>query len=294
MFLSRRMKLLWHLCTAIFLCTALDAYAGPAIWKIDGKHNTVHLFGSIHVANESMYPLDEKIESAFRQADVLLVEVDEARVDQVKLQELMMSRGFYAGTETIKEHVSEDTFKMLQRLLSDTGVPYVTVARMKPGIIAMTLTIAKIVKMGFSPELGIDRYFMQHARGNKEIQQLESMEEQMDLILSFSDDDLMLRHTLLSLDQLSQMITDLINSWKKGDLKMLEKLMITDQVNEFPEFENVLKRLIYDRNVTMSIKIQTLLNEKRNYFVVVGAGHLVGKKGIVSILKKNGVSVVRQ
>ena len=294
MFLTCRFKFVRYFSAVFLLCVSVSAYAGPAIWKINGKNNSVYLFGSIHVADKTMYPLEGKIESAFSQAEVLVVEVDEAKVDQVQLQQIMMSRGFYAGTETIKDHVSETTFKLLQRMLAETGIPYVTVARMKPGVIAMTLTVAKIVKMGYSPELGIDRYFMKQARGKKEVQQLESMEEQMDLLLSFSDDDLMLKHTLVSLDQLSQMITGLIDSWKSGDEKLLEKFMIADQVNEFPEFEGVLKRLIYDRNVLMTIKIQQLLNENRDYFVVVGAGHLVGEKGIIALLKKNGVSVVRQ
>jgi uncharacterized protein YbaP (TraB family) len=279
--------------TLLIFTVSLNAFADPALWKIQGKENSVYLFGSIHVANKSMYPLGDNVEAAFKQSDVLVVEVDEAQINQVKLQEIMMSRGFYSGTETIKDHVNIDTLESLQRLLADIGIPYVTVARMKPGIIAMTLTVALMVKMGYSPELGIDRYFMQRARGNKKIQQLETMEEQMNLLLSFSDDNLMLKQTLVSLEKLPQMISELIDSWKSGDEKTLEKLMLTDQVNEYPEFKNVLKRLIDDRNLTMTTKIQDFLNDNKDYFVVVGAGHLVGEKGIVSLLKQNGVSVQR-
>ena len=293
MLLLSRIKVTCFVATITFLAGIDNALADPAIWKINGKSNTVYLFGSIHVANKDMYPLGEKVDEAFKQSEVLVVEVDEAQVDQVKLQEIMMTKGFYGGSETIKDHVSEDTLKLLQQLLADTGVPYITVARMRPGIIALTLTVAKIVKMGYSPELGIDRYFMQQARGRKEVLQLESMEEQMDLLLSFSDDDLMLKHTLISLDKLPKMIFDLINSWKNGDEKLLEKIMLTDQKNEYPEFNGLLKRLIEDRNVTMTVKIQNMLNESKDYFVVVGAGHLVGEKGIVSQLKRNGFSVQR-
>ena len=293
MLLLSRIKVTCFVATITFLAGIDNALADPAIWKINGKSNTVYLFGSIHVANKDMYPLGEKVDEAFKQSEVLVVEVDEAQVDQVKLQEIMMAKGFYEGSETIKDHVSEETLKLLQQLLTDTGVPYITVARMRPGIIALTLTVAKIVKMGYSPELGIDRYFMQQARGRKKVLQLESMEEQMDLLLSFSDDDLMLKHTLISLDKLPKMIFDLINSWKNGDEKLLEKIMLTDQKNEYPEFNGLLKRLIEDRNVTMTVKIQNMLNESKDYFVVVGAGHLVGEKGIVAQLKRNGFSVQR-
>lgn len=269
------------------------SFAEPALWEIKGKNNSVYLFGSIHVANQTMYPLGRNVESAFKSSEVLVVEVDEAKVDQVKVQQLMMSKGFYSGTETIADHVNADTLKLLQKLLEETGVPYVTVARMRPGIIALTLTVAKIIQMGYSPELGIDRHFMQRARGKKQIQQLETTEEQMNLLLSFSNDDLLLKQTLVSLDKMEEMITDLINSWKEGDAKRMEKLMFTDQIDEFPEFDKILKHLIDDRNVTMSIKIQHLLNDNKDYFVVVGAGHLIGDNGIVSILRKNGLSISR-
>ena len=147
--------------------------------------------------------------------------------------------------------------------------------------------------MGYSPELGIDRYFMQRARGKKQIQQLETTEQQMNLLLSFSDDDLLLKQTLVSLDKMEDMVTELMKSWKNGDTKNMVKLMLTDQVEEFPEFDKILKHLIDDRNVTMAVKIQQMLNDNKNYFVVVGAGHLIGDKGIVTILKKNGLPVSR-
>ena len=281
-------------CFAVFTFSiSLNAVADPAIWKISGEKNTVYLFGSVHVANQSMYPLGKQIESAFNESEVLAVEVDEARVDQVQLQQLMMSRGFYSGTESIKDHVSAATFDLLQKVLAGAGVPYVTVARMKPGIIALTLTVAKIMQLGYSPELGIDRHFMKLARGKKEIQQLETTEQQMNLLLSFSDDDLLLRQTLQSVDKMESMITDLVRSWKNGDTAQMEKLLLTDQIEEFPEFQKVLEALIDDRNVAMAVKIQHMLNDNKDYFVVVGAGHLVGDKGIVSLLKKNKLPVSR-
>ena len=293
MFFSGSTRVIVKFALVFVLLFPATTFADPAIWKISGTKNTVYLFGSIHVANKSMYPLGKQVDTAFNQSDVLVVEVDEAKIDQVQLQQLMMSRGFYQGTETIKDHVSAETFALLQKVLLSTGIPYVTVARMKPGIIALTLTVAKIMQLGYSPELGIDRHFMQRARGKKQVQQLETTEDQMDLLLSFSDDDLLLRQTLQSVDKMHSMITDLVRSWQSGDTVQMEKLLLTDQIKEYPEFKKVLKALIDDRNVTMAVKIQHMLNDDKDYFVVVGAGHLVGEKGIVSILRKNKLSVTR-
>ncbi|RJQ38322.1 MAG: hypothetical protein C4550_06760 [Nitrospiraceae bacterium] len=41
----------------------------------------------------------------------------------------------------------------------------------------------------------------------------------------------------------------------------------------------------------MTLKIEEFLKTKETYFVVVGAGHLVGNKGIIELLKRKGYPV---
>ncbi|WP_455207746.1 TraB/GumN family protein [Kaarinaea lacus] len=279
--------------TLYFLFSVCSSvYAEPVLWKIQSKQNTVFLFGSIHIADQSIYPLRTTIEKAYDNSDILVVEVDETQADQVKLNQILMTQGFYPGAETIADHINQDTMQMLQKFLSKTGIPYPTVARMRPGLIAITLTVARIVQLGYSPELGIDRHFLTKARKEKKpIQQLETAEWQMELMLSFSDDDLILKHTVVSLDEMGDMFKEIMNAWKSGDNERIETVMLTDQLKEHPEFEAIFKRLFDARNVVMTSKILNMLEQSKNYFVVVGAGHLVGEQGIVSLLKKQGFTV---
>jgi len=267
--------------------------ADPLLLEVKGTTNNVYLLGSIHVASQSMYPLSHKIENAFDESDVLVVEIDETKADQVKMQHLIMTKGFYPGAETIQNHVSSDTFELLKKRLDAIHIPYVTIARMRPGMIMLTVTLAKYMQMGFVPELGIDRHFIKKARNRKPIQQLETAEQQLELLLSFSDDNMILEQTLASLDEADQLIPELISAWSNGDGKKLEKLMISDQIKEHPQFAGLFKKLIDDRNITMIEKIKKMLVDTKSYFVVVGAGHLVGEKGIVSILRKQGFTVKR-
>jgi uncharacterized protein YbaP (TraB family) len=55
-----------------------------------------------------------------------------------------------------------------------------------------------------------------------------------------------------------------------------------DPVTEFHE------KLVFERNKNIASKIEGYLKTKEHYFVVVGAAHLVGKDGIIEILKKKG------
>ncbi|WP_455221498.1 TraB/GumN family protein [Kaarinaea lacus] len=280
--------------TYLLIALYNPVYADPVLWKIQSRQNIVYLFGSIHIADASVYPLRTGIEQAYKNSDVLVVEVDETQADQVRLNEILMTQGFYSGTDTIANHISQDTMQLLENFLAKTGIPYATVARMRPGLIAITLTVARIVQLGYSPELGIDRYFIDKARkDSKPIQQLESAEWQMELMLSFSDDDLILRHTVISLDEMDNMFKEIMAAWKSGDSQRIEAVMLTDQLKEHPEFAELFERLFDARNITMTDEILDMLNQTKNYFVVVGAGHLVGKQGIVSLLKKQGLTVVQ-
>jgi hypothetical protein len=280
----------------LLCCLVLPAVsiAGPALWQVKSNTATVYLFGSIHVADKSIYPLDSKIERAFKQSDVLVVEVDETQADQVKLNNLMLTKGFYPMPETVESHVNKETFDLLQDFLKKTAIPYAAVARMRPGIIAITLTVARLQQLGYSPELGIDRYFMKKARSaGKPIEQLETATDQLNLLLSFSNEDLLLKHTIISLNEMKDVFGDIVTAWKTGNTKKIEQLMLNDPISEYPEFESLMDRLFDQRNKTMTNGIVKLLKKNKTCFVVVGAGHMVSDKGIVSLLQKRGYSVKR-
>ena len=53
------------------------------------------------------------------------------------------------------------------------------------------------------------------------------------------------------------------------------------------DYPDVYEALFYRRNVDMARKIEDLLKTGEIQFVVVGAGHLVGDRGIVELLEKN-------
>jgi uncharacterized protein YbaP (TraB family) len=45
-------------------------------------------------------------------------------------------------------------------------------------------------------------------------------------------------------------------------------------------------KLLDERNNAMTTKIERFLQTPKTYFVAVGAGHLVGDKGILSLLRR--------
>ena len=48
------------------------------------------------------------------------------------------------------------------------------------------------------------------------------------------------------------------------------------------------------RNRKWIPKIEALLNDDRNYLVIVGTGHLVGQGSVIELLKKDGIEAAQR
>jgi uncharacterized protein YbaP (TraB family) len=62
---------------------------------------------------------------------------------------------------------------------------------------------------------------------------------------------------------------------------------------DFAGFPELVDRLVYDRNARWTDQIAELLDGEDDVLVVVGAGHLVGDRGVPALLEKRGFKVDR-
>lgn len=278
----------------LFMASARAFNDRALFWQVQSDHARVYLLGSIHYADESFYPLRREIEQAFYSADHLVVEIN---IDDVKAQryrELIQLKGSYQGEATIRDDISGETYLQLQRRLHRLGIPLGMVHKQKPGILVLTLTAAQVMKMGFLPEMGIDAYFLKRAGSSKKnIIELETVDDQMDIFLNITDGDLLLRETLYSMDEAEILMMDMTYCWKRGDEACLEKILFEDAIIEYPSFIRIYDSLFFKRNENMANAIKGFLEGKGTYFVVIGAGHLVGDKGIPMLLRNAGFDVGR-
>ena len=80
----------------------------------------------------------------------------------------------------------------------------------------------------------------------------------------------------------------MVGSWRRGDAAALSKLVIEDELAKHPEYRVLHERLFDERNREMTDKIVALQRQGGTYFVVVGAGHLVGQEGVIALLERRG------
>jgi hypothetical protein len=249
------------------------------------------MLGSVHLLKKDVYPLSETIESAFEKSDTLAVEADINDISRLDIQKLMSSV-FYSGDDTLEKHVSRDTFDAVKGQAERLGLPVEFVYNQKPWFLGLMLESLELMKSGYDPEYGIDKYFLSKATGKKKILELESLDYQIDLLSGLDDteQELFLLYTLKDLKILVQEVDKLIEAWKSGAAESMEST-ITRSFTEDRRFYPIYEKLIYKRNRNMTLKIEGFLRTSGTYFVVVGAAHLLGDRGIIQLLKEKGFTV---
>jgi len=286
-------------CCLLGISQAFASNDRALFWKVEPQENNtkekgvaVYLLGSIHVADKSFYPLREKIEASYDASDHLVVEIDVSRSDPAYYRKILSERGEYQGDDSIANHVTPETLKILKSKLDELDIPMSEVGKLKPGILVMTISMAQIIKMGYSPSMGIDFHFINKDR-DKDVIELESVEEQLDVMLDIKDSDLLLEETLRSMESTEALVSDLVSAWKQGDERAMDELLFGEMLDKYPSFTGIYDSLFFERNKKIADSIKRFLKKGDTYFVVVGAGHLVGDRGVVGLLEKDGYIVTR-
>jgi len=264
------------------------------LWKVGSKSASVYILGSLHALKGEMYPLPEEMEDAFSKSDVLVVE---ANINDLPPEGIlgMLEGALYTGNEGLEGHLSKETYEIAKTRLSRFGMPIEFFDKSKPWFLALMITALEMQRLGFDPEYGIDNHFLKKAAGGKRIIELESVTYQMNLLsaLSERDQESFLLYSLKDLDILAREMDTLTKVWNAGDADALESI-VAKGAQENPRIIPIYEKLVYERNTTMASRIEGFVKAGGRYFVVVGAGHLVGKKGIIELLKRKGYSVEQQ
>ncbi|MCI0470534.1 MAG: TraB/GumN family protein [Candidatus Aminicenantes bacterium] len=258
-------------------------------WEIETVGGKSYILGSVHALKKEHYPLKQAIERAFTNSTVLVVEANISEGKIMEAAELAMKKGSYGENETLKDNLSEKTYNLAKQRLLEKGLDIDNFSKIKPWMLALTITSMEIMQLGFDPNYGIDKYFMDRAAGKKEILELEGAAFQVNLLdgLSPDESDKFLFITLQETEDYQAELDKMVAAWKNGDAEMMERL-VNKSMQDLPGMEGLFKKMNDDRNVQMLDKILTFFKEKKSCLIVVGAAHLVGEKGLLQMLKNKG------
>lgn len=268
---------------------------GGFLWKVADEDTEIYLQGTIHAGTSDFYPLHEKIEQAYAEADVVVPEIDMTEIDQAEVNKLNMELGMYRDGSTIEDHIPEELYAEVSTTLEGFGISMDMVNFYKPWILSNTIQQLMTQQLGFGQ--GVDNYFINKAvEDGKEIIGLETMEEQLQLFAETSEafQVELLEDSLMSIDTFEKDMQQLFDVYKEGDQEQLLKVLDEDEaLEEDKDAQAFMEALNDDRNYKMADKIRGFLEEDQDqtYFVIVGSLHLIQEPHIRSILEEEGYEV---
>ena len=270
---------------------SFDEHEGPSegvFYRVQEGNQTVYLMGSIHIGDQSLYPLQDQINSAFEEADHLAVEIDIVDIDEMAASQIMMQKGMYQDGTILSDVLDKEVFEDAVEQLSSFGMNEAMLNQFQPWVVSMLLSEVALENTEYTGDNGVDLHFLNRAK-DKEIPiiSLETLESQIESISSSTVEEqtAILENTLDSMDIYQDELQQMINIWRSGKTEVFAQLRQMDQGSE--------QLAMDERDVAMTDQIEDFLNAKEGetYFVVVGSLHLAGENSIVDLLEKRGYAI---
>lgn len=210
------------------------------------------------------------VSRVFKKATVLVLE---AHPDSLSLQNqrLFVEKGFYK--DHLKNHLPPAVFDQLDTLLTQLGHPLGHMPRMKPWLITQTLFDIEFQRNTGNPEALPRKLLEEAATHHLNLHLLESKDKRKALLAQLPDKK--------QLHYLSRV------------LKMHEQLPVKEFIKkEAALFPADIQQLLYRQNKKWSLQIMDLLNKGQTPLIAIDYRYIQGKKGLVEILKKEGVQII--
>ena len=260
------------------------------LWKISGKglDKPSYLFGTIHMICADDAVLSDNMKKAISGCDEVYFEVD---MDNIFEMVGAMTKMKMIGDTTLHDLLSEADYKKVKSYFEEKSsmLPFAMLETYKPMLAASTLEESS---MPCDNMAMMEQVIMKEAKlYNKKIKGLETMSYQAGVLDSIPY-KLQAEQLVSYIDKANKgedddtELKEMFKAYKSQDLKKLEEMLVETDAG-MSGFTDI---LLYHRNQNWVEKLKSLLPEK-SLLIAVGAGHLPGEKGVISLLRKAGYKV---
>jgi uncharacterized protein YbaP (TraB family) len=264
-------------------------------WEVRGgeRDATLYLLGSVHVGDGRPLVLDPDLAEAFASSEELVVEVDLAELTPERVMRFLGERGMLPPGEELSQRLSPETLALLRDFIAEHGLDAAVLERLEPWAISLVVIEGSLRDAGYEGAYGVDQWFLTRAKeSGKEVVGLETVEFQLGLLAGLAPEhqERLLRESLLASAPGSgglERVESILDAWERGDAAALERLAHADLAAD-PGLAPFYEATYFARNESMRDALVRLMSDGRTRFCVVGAGHLVGARGIPALLAADG------
>jgi len=257
-------------------------------WQVSGNglEKPSYLFGTIHIIGVDDFFLGENARKKLRNSQVLVMEMDIKNINPMAIA----SKALLPDNKTIEDYLEPEDYQTLLIFFRDSiGVNETlfkaAYSRMKPFFLQQ-MTMLKF--MGGATE-SYEIYFSNMAEElDIKMAGLETLEEQLAVLDVMSLDEQIegMVQMIRNYSDQSFNFEELLQAYKAQDINKLYELIQSSE-----DVKDITNTLLDERNQKWIPKLEDFF-KAGNSFVAVGAGHLAGPDGVITLLRNQGYTVV--
>lgn len=268
---------------AIFFFSSVSAQQNSLVWKVSGNglKKDSYLFGTIHLACKEDFKMNEKAKATLPKVEQLVFELD-----ITKQENLIAMREYLKPDSAYFQNFDPAKRKVMDSILTAQNFPPMYLDALSPAGILSLLTLFSFACDDPTAVKGMETELLaQDDAKGKKIAELETVDFQFKLMNSIMGAEEIYQY-VLTLDKQKEITKTMINAYFNEDLDALGSLFNDPSYMQ----EDKMADLLEKRNKAWMEKIPAMMEQQASLFAV-GAGHLVGEKGIINLLKKKGYQV---
>ena len=257
------------------------------LWEISGKDlkKPSYLFGTYHFADKGFIDTMKVLNEKLRAAETVVGELVMDKNVAMKLMPFMIMKD-----NTLDKLLSAEEYQLVADYLKQfPGYDLNLFNKMKPVVVQTIILQLTAPKTFTDTNPAIDEYIQSYGKSNnKKVLGLETAEDQAAVLFGSSlarQKELLLKFVKekdKNLEESKRLYTFYITQ----NLKELGKLFNDSTYYTAGEMDQMLK----NRNEKWIAQLPTLMKDQ-SLFIAVGAGHLIGKDGLIKGLQKLGYRV---
>ncbi len=274
------MKKIFFILSLLIIESNCLAQENTLLWSVSGNglKDTSYLYGTIHLICAEDFILKEKVERSFTKCDELFLELD---MDDEKEMEIMLSS--INGDEKLSEILTKKQQKKLDKKLNkELG----TSLEMVDQYSLTTISTLFLVKaMNCTETKSYEQVFMEMAnKKGIEIKGLEKVTFQIECLKKGESKEESFENIFDT--ETVETLREVISAYGDENLSDLKALFSDSTYMD----ENTKEWLLNVRNENWVDKMPKIMKAKPAFFAI-GAAHLIGDKGLISLLRKEGYNV---
>ena len=267
------------------------ASADPALWSVEGRSNTVYLFGSVHLLQQGGFAISGELERAYNDAKLVCFEVDLGALNEETTASITLERAIDPEGRGLYDLLGSSASRVREAAVN-AGFDLTPFELVEPWFAAISVSVVALEKKGYAADQGVEQVIEREAqKDGKPGCGLETFDEQLGLLDSLPPEE-QLELLLQSLEEsrgIEEEMQRLYEAWKSGDDDPLARQLDED----FADYPDLADRLIYARNERWAGQVAGLLERNEDVLLVVGALHLTGDQGLPAKLARRGFKVTR-